>query len=74
MEEIVIDYDEKSDVCYINFHKPPLNADNAKTEGDFIFRFQNFKVVGVTILNFSKYEKIIRLLLSQFCTKGEIKK
>lgn len=59
-----INYDEKEDVCYINFHDPPLKADDTHQSEDYIFRFKDGKPIGVTILNFSKYEKLIKFLFS----------
>ena len=71
MKETVIDYDKESDVCYINFYKPPLEADFTNRVEDIIFRSKDGKPIGATILNFSKYEDIIKLLLSQFRIQGK---
>jgi uncharacterized protein YuzE len=73
-EKPIIDYDRESDVCYVNFHSPLLEADSANRIGDIIFRSRGDKPIGATILNFSKYEKLIKLLSSELPIKERIKK
>jgi len=62
MRETFIDYDEENDIVYINFHHPPLEAGITVTKGDFIFRSKRGEPIGVTIMNFSRYAEVIRLL------------
>jgi uncharacterized protein YuzE len=47
-------YDEKADVLYLNFKKPSHADDSVLTDDDIIIRYEEGKVVGVTILNASK--------------------
>ena len=48
-------YDAEADVLYINFHQPPLIADDSElTDDDILIRYQNDKIIGITILNVSQ--------------------
>lgn len=49
-----VDYDKGADVLYINFGKPQ-EADNSNQEAGVITRRNGSKIVGVTVLNASKY-------------------
>ncbi len=49
-----VDYDKDADVLYINFGKP-TEADNSFQEVGVITRKSGTKIVGVTVLNASKY-------------------
>lgn len=50
-----VDYDQEADVLYINFGKPE-KADDAHQESDGIIRRKkNKKLVGLTILNASRF-------------------
>lgn len=62
MKKTFIDYDKEADVCYISFHTSPLEADDSHAVGDFIFRSKSHEPIGVTIINFSKYKNLIKLL------------
>jgi uncharacterized protein YuzE len=45
-------YDVEADVLYINFHQPPLVADDSElTEEGILIRYQNDEIIGITILN-----------------------
>lgn len=45
-------YDRDVDVLYINFtHSKPDKADYGRKQGDYILRYKNDALVGVTILN-----------------------
>jgi uncharacterized protein YuzE len=47
-------YDMEADVLYINFHQPALIADDSElTEEGILIRYQNDKIIGLTILNVS---------------------
>ncbi len=48
-----IDYDKEADVVYISFEKPQ-NADESEMEDDVVVHKRKNKIVGLTILNFSK--------------------
>lgn len=53
-----VDYDQEADVLYINFGKPE-KADDAQQGSDGIIRRKrNKKLVGLTILNASKFSKV----------------
>ena len=70
MREIVLKYDKDADVLYINFHNPPLEADFGNRRGDIIFRSKDGEPIGATILNFTRYEGIIKLLLEREQSSG----
>lgn len=56
-DKFVVDYDQEADVLYINFGKPQ-KADNAHQGKDGIIRRKkNNKLVGLTILNASRFKK-----------------
>lgn len=63
MSETLIRYDKESDVLYISFHDPPLAADFSNRVGDFLFRTKDGDPIGVTIMNFTHYEGVIKLLI-----------
>ena len=50
-------YDKEADVLYINFKKPSHADDSELTEDDVIIRYENGKVVGITVLNASNRKK-----------------
>ncbi|MBA7545243.1 hypothetical protein ES705_37609 [subsurface metagenome] len=68
----VVSYDEETDVLYISFHNPPLAADFTNRRDDFIFRSKEGEPVGVTIMNFSRYAEVIKLIAQElgYYTKG----
>ncbi len=47
-------YDEKADVLYLNFKKPSHADDSVLTEDAIMIRYEEGKVVGMTIINASK--------------------
>jgi len=50
-------YDVEADVLYINFHQPALVADDSELNEDgILIRYQNNEIVGLTILNVSRYD------------------
>ena len=52
--KIWIDYDDETDVLYVNFKKPS-HADDAKMlDEDIIIRYEKGVAVGITILNAKK--------------------
>lgn len=63
MKKTVIRHDEENDILYVSFHNPPLPAGHTNRRGDFLFRSKNGAPVGVTIMNFSRYEEVIKLLI-----------
>ena len=50
-----IDYDKVADVLYISFAKPQ-NADESVMEGNLIVHKRGNAVVGMTIINASKFK------------------
>jgi uncharacterized protein YuzE len=50
-------YDVEADVLYINFKKPSHSTDSELTDDDIIIRYEDDKVVGLTILHASKRGK-----------------
>lgn len=47
-------YDEEADVLYLHFEKPNYADHSELTDDDIIIRYENSKVIGVTILNASQ--------------------
>jgi uncharacterized protein YuzE len=53
---IWIDYDKKADVLYISFEKPQKATDSLLTENNILIRKRNGKIIGLTIINASKFK------------------
>ena len=53
-KQMWIDYDKEADVLYIGFAKPQ-NADDSVMEGSIIVHKRGSEVVGLTIINASKF-------------------
>ncbi len=49
-----VDYDREADVLYLNFRRPPVEAEGEMTEDGILVRRMGVEVVGVTILDASK--------------------
>ena len=47
-------YDTEADTLYINFKKPSHATDSELTDDDFIIRYEDDEVIGVTILHASQ--------------------
>lgn len=62
MRETVIRHDEENDILYISFHNPPLAAGHTNRRGDFLFRSKKGELIGVTVMDFSRYEEVIKIL------------
>lgn len=56
-DKLFVDYDEEADVLYISFGKPQKADDSVHGEDDIIRRKKGNKVVGLTILNASRFNK-----------------
>ena len=63
MKETVIDHDEENDILYINLHNPPLEAGGTNRRGDFLFLSKYGAPTGVTIMNFSRYAEVIKIII-----------
>lgn len=48
-------YDSEADVLYVHFKKPNHADDSEMTENEIIIRYENDEVVGLTVLNASRY-------------------
>jgi len=53
-DRLWVDYDKEADVLYVNFGKPQ-KADDAREKKGVITRTRKGKIVGLTILNASKF-------------------
>ena len=56
-EQLFIDYDEEADVLYISFGKPQKAEDSVHGENDIIRRKKGNKIVGLTVLNASRFKR-----------------
>lgn len=57
-DQLFIDYDEEADVLYVSFGKPQKADDSIHGEGDIIRRKKGNKIIGLTILNASRFRKV----------------
>ena len=48
-----VNYDAENDVLYINFHDPPLTAQDSRRVGRFILRYRFGEFIGMTIIDAS---------------------
>lgn len=61
-DKILADYDSDADVLYVNFlESSPQEADFGRKFGDYIIRFKNKIVIGITIIN-AIYHSDIRFI------------
>lgn len=56
-DKLFVDYDEEADVLYISFSKPQKANDAIQGKDGIIRRKKGDKVIGLTILNASRFEK-----------------
>jgi len=54
IEKIVLDYDKKGDVLYINFGSPRPADDSDVTDEGVIVRLREGRIIGLTIPNARK--------------------
>lgn len=54
VEDIDVFYDEGHDVLYISFGEVQEADDSELTGNDVVVRYRNGRIVGVTVLEFSK--------------------
>lgn len=57
-DKLFIDYDEEADVLYVSFGKPQKADDSIHGEDDIIRRKKDNKIIGLTILNASRFRKV----------------
>ena len=60
-DKLFIDYDKEADVLYISFGKPQKADDSVHGENDIIRRKKDKKIIGLTILNASRFNKTSRI-------------
>jgi uncharacterized protein YuzE len=53
-DKVDIFYDRNADVLYISFGKPREAEDSELTENDIVVRRAKGKIIGLTVLSFSK--------------------
>ena len=51
-----VDYDKEADVLYISFERPQKATDTEATEEGILLRYREDKLVGITILNASRFK------------------
>lgn len=56
--QLWIDYDKEVDVLYISFGRPQKVDDSIQGEDDVIRRKKNGKIVGLTVLNASRFSSL----------------
>lgn len=54
-DKLFVDYDQEADVLYVSFGKPQKASDATQTKDGIIQRKKGGKVVGLTILNASRF-------------------
>ncbi len=55
-DHVWFDHDREADVLYISFEKPQLATDSILKD-NILIRERNGKIIGLTILNASKFRK-----------------
>jgi uncharacterized protein YuzE len=51
-----VDYDKEADVLYISFERPQKATDTEVTEEGILLRYRDDKLVGITVLNASRFK------------------
>ena len=51
------DYDKEADVLYVSFARPQQATDSEMSEDDIIVRRRGKQIVGLTILNASRFKQ-----------------
>ena len=51
-----VDYDKDADVLYISFERPQKATDTEVTEEGILLRYREDELVGITILNASRFK------------------
>ncbi len=54
IEKVDISYDKRRDVLYISFGPQQPADDSELTDTDIIIRYKDNKVIGLSVLSFSK--------------------
>ncbi|MBI2601220.1 DUF2283 domain-containing protein [Candidatus Daviesbacteria bacterium] len=56
-DKLFVDYDQEADVLYVSFGKPQKAEDSVQGEDGIVRRKKVGKVVGLTILNASRFKR-----------------
>ena len=56
-DKLFVDYDEEADVLYVSFGKPQKAEDSIQDKDGIIRRKKGDKIIGLTILNASRFRK-----------------
>lgn len=56
-DKLFIDYDEEADVLYVSFGKSQKADDSIQGKDGIIRRKKGAKIIGLTILNASRFQK-----------------
>ena len=56
-DKLFIDYDKEADVLYVSFGKPQKAEDSIQDKDGIIRRKKGDKIIGLTILNASRFRK-----------------
>ena len=51
-----VDYDKEADVLYISFERPQKATDTEVTDEGILLRYRENRLVGVTVLNASRFK------------------
>ena len=51
-----VDYDKEADILYISFERPQKATDTKVTDEGVLLRYREDKLVGITILNASRFK------------------
>jgi len=54
IEKLDVAYDKERDVLYISFGKPKEADESKLTQNDIVVRYRHGKVIGLTVISFSK--------------------
>lgn len=55
--KFIVDYDEEADVLYVNFDHPQKSDNAIQDQDGIIRRKRGSKLIGLTILNASRFKK-----------------
>lgn len=56
-DKLFVDYDQEADVLYVSFGDPQKADDSIQGKDGIIRRKKDSKVIGLTILNASRFKK-----------------
>jgi len=56
VKKFQVDYDKEVGILYINFERPQKATDTEVTDEGILLRYRENKLVGITILNASRFK------------------